>query len=152
MAVFRTGLDGNGKITQFQKQGVLEHTYDDLLLPRTEDGTLKTIATEEWTQGEISGKADTTALANYLPLSGGNVDGYLSVGNNVVLEYDLGGGVVRVSDGNGNWTYIQGNWISNNGSNFYFPLPPYPDDYTLATQEWTAQTALSSYMKATAMT
>lgn len=42
-----------------------------------------------------------------------------------------------MSDGNGNWTYIQGNRINNNGSNFYFPSPPYPDDYTLATQEWT---------------
>lgn len=103
-------------------------------------------------ESQISGKADLSALGGYLPLSGGNVDGYLSVGNNVVLEHDLGGGVVRLSDGNGNWTYLQGNRISNNGSNFYFPLPPYPDDYTLATQEWTTQTALSSYMKATAMT
>ncbi len=87
-------------------------------------------------RNEVSAKADLSALAGYLPLSGGQVNGFLSVGNDVVLEYDLGGGIVKVADGNGNYTYYQGNWISHNNSTFYFPQTPAPIDYTLATQEW----------------
>lgn len=67
-----------------------------------ENGTL---ATQEWAYGELSGKVDTNDLSAYLPLSGGAITGNLSVGNNVVLEQDLGGGILKVSDGQGNWTW-----------------------------------------------
>ena len=85
--------------------GNVEHSYDNLIFPKTEDGENKTIATREWAYGELSGKADANDLSAYLPLSGGQINGNLSVGNNVVFEHDLGGGILKVSDGQGNWTW-----------------------------------------------
>ena len=43
-----------------------------------ENGTL---ATQEWTQGEISSKAEISALSDYLPLSGGTLSGRIDAQN-----------------------------------------------------------------------
>lgn len=67
-------FDGLGHINHAVKASAgQEVVYDTLTFPMTRDGEIKTIATQEWTQGEISGKADISALSNYLPLSGGTL-------------------------------------------------------------------------------
>lgn len=106
MAVFRTGFNGNGIINQYQKQGVLEHTYDNLVLPRTEDGAAKTIATQEWTQGEISGKVDTNDLSAYLPLSGGTMLGGIEIPN----PYALSVGTYQLQDKDFDGFQIDDGW------------------------------------------
>jgi len=47
----------------------------------------------------ISGKADVEYFNNYLPLSGGQVNGALSVGTGVQMFNEVDGGVVTVSNG-----------------------------------------------------
>lgn len=60
-------------------------------------------------------------LSAYLPLSGGQINGSLSVGTDVVFDQDLGGGMVLVSDGHGNQTYYRENFIGTPHGNLYFP-------------------------------
>lgn len=50
----------------------------------------------------LSSKADARSLSNYLPLSGGQVNGNLSVGTGVQLFNEADGGVVKISDGSSN--------------------------------------------------
>lgn len=78
------------------------HQYTWKLWFPDENGTL---ATKEWAYGELSGKVDSNDLSAYLPLSGGQINGNLSVGTGVVFEQDLGGGILKVLDGQRNWTW-----------------------------------------------
>ena len=82
----------------------------------------------------ISAKADLSALSSYLPLSGGNVNGNLSVGSGVELFNEADGGVIRVSGGSSSQTFYQHNKIGTPNVNLYFPAASTPEqDETIAT-------------------
>lgn len=84
----------------------------------------------------LSSKADARSLSNYLPLSGGQVNGSLSVGTGVELFNEADGGVVRISDGSSSQTLYQHNKIGTPNGNLYFPASIPTEDETLATQEY----------------
>ena len=84
----------------------------------------------------------------YLPLSGGQVNGALSVGNGVELFNEADGGVVRISNGNANETFYQHNKIGTPNGNLYYPVSIPEQDEVVATREWTSR----NYTKISAMT
>lgn len=87
---------------------------------------------------DLSAKADLSSLSSYLPLSGGQLNGDLSVGTGVQLFNEAGGGVITISDGSSNQTFYQHNKIGTPNGNLYFPAASIPEqDETIATQEWT---------------
>jgi len=79
----------------------------------------------------------SASLESYLPLSGGNVNGNLSVGSGVELFNEADGGVVKISDGSSSQTFYQHNKIGTPNVNLYFPAASIPEqDETIATQEY----------------
>ena len=85
----------------------------------------------------LSSKAEARSLSNYLPLSGGQVNGSLSVGSGVELFNEADGGVLRISNGSDNETFYQHNKIGTPNVNLYFPATSIPEqDETIATQEY----------------
>lgn len=85
----------------------------------------------------LSSKAEARSLSNYLPLSGGQVNGSLSVGSGVELFNEADGGVLRISNGSDNETFYQHNKIGTPNVNLYFPAASIPEqDETIATQEY----------------
>ena len=113
----------------------VEGQYTWKLFFPDENGTL---ATKEWSYGELSGKVDTNDLSSYLPLSGGTLSGALEVTGlgKVVLDTEAAGGYMILTDGSDqNPTYYHSNFIGTSYGNLYFPVGT-PDDYTLATQEY----------------
>ena len=90
--------------------------------------------------GEMSAYVDSkvSSLADaYLPLSGGQISGDLSVGAGVELFNEADGGVVRVSGGSFSQTFYQHNKIGTPNVNLYFPAAStLEQDEIIATQEW----------------
>lgn len=84
------------------------HQYSWKLWFPDENGTL---ATREWTYGELSGKVDTNDLSAYLPLSGGTLQGSieipspydLSVGSYQLQDKDFNG--LQIGDGYDFWKF-----------------------------------------------
>ncbi len=89
--------------------------------------------------GTVAYQSDLSA---YLPLSGGTITGYLSVGNQIVFEYDLGGGHMILTDGQGqNSTCYQRTLIATPYGNLYFPVDIPEQEQYLA-----IRSDLSSYL------
>ena len=88
--------DDIGFFTDNDTRGVFLDLYNTL--PMSGDAH-DYIAYRRDIDGAVSAKADLSVLAGYLPLSGGQVNGSLSVRTGVELFNEADGGVVRVSNG-----------------------------------------------------
>lgn len=102
------------------------------------------IAYENDVSSALSAKADISALSSYLPLSGGQLNGVLSVGTGVQVFNEADGGVVTISDGSSNQTFYQHNKVGTPNGNLYFPVSIPEQDETIATQEYVGG-VLSAY-------
>ena len=91
--------DDIGFFTNNDTRGVFLDLYH--ALPMSGD-THDYIAYRRDIDNAVSGKADLSSLSSYLPLSGGQLNGVLSVGTGVQLFNEADGGVVKISDGSSN--------------------------------------------------